>query len=273
MDAPALLEFSQKVFHNLGSIWTFMLLCSRFAGFFTLVPGIGMGERGLLVRAPAMLVFALTAMISSPLAPLPSDAVSMGALLLAEYMFGTVIGMIPMIMVAGVQTGIQLASTTMGLGMGNLMDPMLGIQVSDISRIVGDITIIMFLMLGGHHVVLHAVSGMSGTIVPGSFFVTDFTIDLLIDRTAEIFRFGAILAAPVIVALLLTNFVMGLVTKAVPTVNIFVISFPLTIGIGLILMVLSMPDMSTEIARQITGLENQVAEVVRDTQIVQPPSP
>lgn len=273
MNPSGLLLASHKIFENLGLIWTFMLLCSRFAGFFTLVPGIGMGERGLMIRAPAMLVFALTAMVSSPQAVLPDNPVMMGAILLSEYMFGVIIGMIPMIVVAGVQTGIQLASTTMGLGMGNLMDPTLGIQVSDISRIVGDITVVLFLMLGGHHVVLHAVSGMSGSIVPGSFFITDFTIDLLIDRTATIFSFGVILAAPVIVALLLTNFVMGLITKAVPTVNIFIVSFPLTIGIGLILIVLSLPDMSTEIIRQISGIENQVIEVVRDTKTVQPSTP
>ena len=40
------------------------------------------------------------------------------------------------------------------------------------------------------------------------------------------------LSAPVMVALLLTQFVMGLISQAVPTVNIFIVSFPLTIGIG-----------------------------------------
>ncbi|MBN8550646.1 MAG: flagellar biosynthetic protein FliR, partial [Deltaproteobacteria bacterium] len=117
-------------------------------------------------------------------------------------------------------------------------------------------------------VVLHAVSGLSGTIIPGSFVISDFSIDLLIDRTAHIFKFAVILSAPVIVALMLTNFVMGLVTKAVPTVNIFIVSFPLTIGIGLILMGLALPDMAHEVERQIAGIEIQVNEAVQDTQRV-----
>jgi flagellar biosynthetic protein FliR len=266
MEPLPILILSGKIFEHLDVVWTFILLLTRFTGFFTFIPGIGMGERGLVVRLPAIIVMSFAAMNSSPHAAVPTDLILMAVTLVSEYLLGLILGMIPMIMVAGVQTAVQLASTTMGLGMGNLIDPTLGIQVSDISRIVGDITIILFLMLGGHYVVLHAVAGMGGHIIPGSFTMTDFTLDLMIDRTAAILKYGIILSAPVIVALMLTNFVMGLITKAVPTVNIFIISFPLTIGIGLVLIVLSMPDISREMTMQIAGIENQVLEVVRDTQ-------
>lgn len=265
MDPIKLLTLSHNLADNIGLVWTFLLVSTRFLGFFSLVPGIGMGVAGLAVRGPAIIVLSFVSLYSSALAPVPGDFILMAAALGSEYMLGAILGMIPMMIVAGVQNAVQLASTTMGLGMGNLIDPTLGIQSSDVARIFGDVSIITFLLLGGHHVVVHAVAGMGGMIVPGSFVLSDITLDLLVNRSAEIFKCGIILSAPVVVALLLTNFVMGLITKAVPTVNIFIVSFPLTIGIGLILMGLAFPDISIEFTRQVTGLENQVLEVLKDT--------
>ena len=58
---------------------------------------------------------------------------------------------------------------------------------------------------------------------------------------------------------------MGMISRAVPTVNIFIVSFPLTIGIGLILTVLSLPEVLHYSTREILGLEQQVAAVVDET--------
>lgn len=273
MDLSQILTVPGAILANLPALWTFFLLFVRFTAFMLLVPGLGMGERGMLVRIPAILVLSMASMYSSPGAALPTDAVWMVAGFASEILLGSAMGLIPKMIVAMVQTGVQLASTTMGLGMGNLIDPTLGVQVSDVTRIVGDLCILTFLMLGGHHVLVYAASGMGGQIVPGSFIVTDFTMDLLVNRSAEILRFGVILSAPVVVALLLTNFVLGLITKAVPTVNIFIVSFPLTIGIGLILTGLALPDLTLEFKRQVIGIENQVLELTRDATLVTPPAP
>jgi flagellar biosynthetic protein FliR len=71
------------------------------------------------------------------------------------------------------------------------------------------------------------------------------------------------IAAPVIVALLLTNFVMGLISKAVPTVNIFIISFPLTIGIGFFLTMFALPEVAYFLQREMMELERLTALVTR----------
>ena len=70
---------------------------------------------------------------------------------------------------------------------------------------------------------------------------------------------------PVIVALLLTQFVMGLISRTVPTVNIFIVSFPLTISIGLVVTVLAMPDIMVFIRREFAGLEGTLLALLEDT--------
>jgi flagellar biosynthesis protein FliR len=54
---------------------------------------------------------------------------------------------------------------------------------------------------------------------------------------------------------------MGVISKAVPTVNIFIVSFPITASIGLILSILALPEMSLYITRQFVDLERVFALV------------
>jgi flagellar biosynthetic protein FliR len=140
------------------------------------------------------------------------------------------------------------------------------VVTSDLARILGDLAVVVFLLVGGHHVAIQAVAGLGGAIVPGQFSVGPQAAELLIDRSADIFRVGVLLSAPLLVAMLLTNAVLGLISKAVPSVNIFIVSFPLTIGIGLILTVLALPDVVRFVNREFTGMENSILAVTRDAQ-------
>jgi flagellar biosynthetic protein FliR len=129
--------------------------------------------------------------------------------------------------------------------------------------------VILFLMLGGHHAVIYAAAGLGGQIIPGTYLVGAGTVDLLVDQTALIFKIGLLISAPVLVALLLTNFVMGLISKAVPQVNIFIISFPLSIGIGLVLFLLALPDIAVFMERRFQGVEQNLLLLVKDATLKQ----
>ena len=266
-----LLQIPPQLLNNLNWGWTLMLLSTRFTGMMLAIPGIGEGARGLLVRGPAIMVLSFTCIGSGALAELPGSIIDLVLQAGAEFAFGFMIGLIPLLVLAGVKLAGQLSGTTMGLGAGQLMDPNLGINVSDLSRIFGDLCTVLFLMLGGHHAVIYAVSGMGGRIVPGSFVPGEITLNLMITASSEVFRLGAMVSAPVVVALLLTQFVMGLLTKAVPAVNIFIVSFPLTIGIGLILSMLSLPEILHFVQREYSESDKKMAVFSLEAQEYHPP--
>ncbi|WKZ57149.1 MAG: flagellar biosynthetic protein FliR [Bdellovibrionota bacterium] len=257
-----------KILENLPAVWTFLLIFVRYAAFMIVVPGIGSGMRGAIVRIPAVFAFSIASMAQSPIAPLPDGLGPMLAGVIAEVLLGAVIGFLPLLIVSGAQTAAHLASTSMGLGANQLLDPTSGSTVNDLSRIIGDIAILVFLGTGGDHVVLMAVSGLGGTIMPGTFLIGEPSMNLLVERSAHVFRAATMLSAPVIVALLLTQFVMGLISRAVPTVNIFIVSFPLTIGIGLILTALALPDTVVYLTHDINRLEDSILVVTQDATTV-----
>lgn len=242
--------------------WTLVLYMTRFTAMMILLPGIGQGIQGLAVRMPSIIILSLVSVSVSKYAAVPNDMALMIAQVVSEVLFGSILGMLPALVVAAVQTGMQLASVSMGLGASQLIDPNSGTSLSDISRIYAEVVTVMFLLVGGHHVVIYAACGMGSTITPGTFVFSAQSVDLLIDRTAYVLHLGVIISAPIVVALLLTQFVMGLVTRAVPTVNIFIISYPLTIGIGLTLAILAFPEIMHVVGHEFVGLENLISIVV-----------
>ena len=266
----ALLTLPARLLEHIDVAWTFLLLVTRFTGLMAFLPGLGMGVSGLVVRLPAILILSLAALSTSPVAPMPTDMALMMVSFLGEFMLGSAIGMIPLLVIGGVQMAGQLASTTMGLQPSQLIDPSFNVSLSDVSRIYSEIVIIIFMMLGGHIVAVQVAAGLGGQLIPGTFVPGDITLDVLIGKAGDIFRLGVVLSGPVIVALLLTNFVMGLISKAVPTINIFIISFPLTIGIGLLLSILVLPELFSVVVREFGTIEPAITTLLEEVSKVAP---
>lgn len=255
MDVNTLYMLPQLALERIDVAWTFVLLLTRHIAFLMIAPGVGGGLTGIFLRYPAAIVFSVAAFRMSGVVPLPGDLGAMTLQLLSEMVLGALIGLIPILIVSGAQTAGHIASGTMGLNGAQLVDPTTQSNLPDLARIYGDLAIVIFLLVGGHHVAIYQLAGLEGSIRPGSFIISDIGVNTLIDQSAAIFHIGVMIAAPVIVALLLTNFVLAIISKAVPTVNIFIISFPLTIGVGLGISLLALPEAGQYISQQFLRLE------------------
>jgi flagellar biosynthetic protein FliR len=195
----------QLLLQRIDVAWTFLLLLIRFTGMMMTCPGLGMGMTGVVIRAPAIMVISFAALVGGQLAALPGNNILAAGMLVSELLFGVFLGLLPQLAIAGIQTSASICSTSMGLQASQLIDPTLQVSVPDLARIFGDLAVLIFISLGGHYAIVYAAAGMGGTIVPGSFIVSEKVIELLVDHTAEIFKIGVLFSAPVVVALLITN--------------------------------------------------------------------
>ena len=248
-----ILELTQLILNSIDTIYTFILLFSRYAGFFLIVPGIG-GMVGMRLRIPATILMAIASTKVSLRAVFPDSIGVMAADIGFEFLMGLIIGFIPLMIVSGAALATQLASNMMGLNASNIIDPASGNAVGALTKIIEELMILVFLVIGGHYVLIEIVAGVDSGIVPGVFRLDDSILEFLIKRVGHIFESGVILSVPVVVSLLLTQFVMGLISKAVPSINIFIISFPITIGIGLILISMSLPEMAKIITDEFNSI-------------------
>lgn len=270
MDEQKLLQLPLYLAYHLDAGWTWLLIFTRFAGLFLYFPGLSNGSQGMEIRMPGLMLISLAVVSVTPVVPVPDNLLMLFAHIASELLLGSILGLLPTMIVSGAQAGGQLASTTMGLGAGQLFDPTTQSHTNQISRIMGDLVVLCFLFIDGHHVLIYAASGLCGQIVPGTFVLGENTIDVIIRESGQIFSFATIVSSPVIVALLLTQLVLGILTKFVQQVNVFIISYPLTISIGLCILIIMMPTFIRQSDRLLTSMESTVMTILEDAQHVKP---
>lgn len=216
----------------------FMLVLSRVAGIFAALPVFG--GRTLPVRIKAVTVFMITLVcfptLSVTIPQIPTDVFTLALLLFSELMIGLTLALITQIIFAAVEFSGQIIGMQMGLTISSIIDPSQGTQTQIMSVIQTLFATLMFLSLNIHHIFIKAIIDSFKVIPLGGWHLSGELIHFLVMRTADIFVIGIRLAAPVMVALLLTTVALGIMARAFPQMNIFMISMPLNIGLGLIII-------------------------------------
>ena len=216
----------------------FMLVLSRVAGIFAALPVFG--GRRMPLRIKAITVFMITLVcfptLSVTLPQVPSDVFTLALLAFSEVMIGLTLAFITQIIFAAVEFSGQIIGMQMGLTISSIIDPSQGTQTQIMSVIQTLFATLMFLSLNIHHIFIRAIMDSFKVIPLGGWHMSGELVNFLVMRTADIFIIGIRLAAPVMVALLLTTVALGIMARAFPQMNIFMISLPLNIGLGLVIL-------------------------------------
>lgn len=225
-------------FPSPGEVVTFALVLSRVAGIFAALPVFG-GQR-LPVRIKAITVLMITlacfpALAITPLA-MPTDVFTLGLLLFSEMAVGLLLAFITQILFAAVEFSGQIVGLQMGFSISQILDPTMGNQAQIMSVLQTLLATLLFLSLNVHHLFIRTIVDSFNVIPIGGWHLNGEIITFLVRRTTDVFVIGVRLAAPVMVSLLLTSVALGVMARAFPQMNIFMISMPLNIGIGFIIL-------------------------------------
>jgi flagellar biosynthetic protein FliR len=116
----------------------------------------------------------------------------------------------------------------------------LGNQAQIMSVLQTLLATLIFLSLNIHHLFIRTIVD-SFTIIPvGGLHLNGDVVSYLVRQATDIFIIGVRLAAPVMASLLLTSVALGIMARAFPQMNIFMISLPLNIGIGFVVLGLTL---------------------------------
>ena len=187
----------------------------------------------------------LLAMIIAPTVPaLPAaDPLSMAGLLILtqEMLIGLAMGFSIRIVFAAIEMAGEISSLTMGLGFASFFDPQTKGRSSAISQFLTMLATLMFLTVNGHLVLLAALAESFVSLPISASPINGGGFQQLAAWGSEIFRSGVQISLPIVAALLLTNVALGILTRAAPQLNIFGIGFPVTLGVGLLVLAMVLP--------------------------------
>jgi flagellar biosynthesis protein FliR len=230
----------------------FILVLARVSPMFVLAPIFS--SRMVPARARAVLAVA----ISFGLAPLAMhgqqltlDGMTLAGLLGKELLVGLAYAFALAAVFAAISVAGSFLDTAIGFSYGSLIDPITGTQSPIITQLYAMVGVLVFIAIDGDHWMIEGLA-RSYQLVPISKFPSVPSLVGGADKAfVSIFGSAVELAAPVLMAVLLTDCAMGLVARVMPQLNVFAVGFPAKIAVGLLIMGVSLPFIGGWIADQV----------------------
>jgi flagellar biosynthesis protein FliR len=166
-------------------------------------------------------------------ARLPSSGAGVFHLILSELAAGMILGLMVQVFFEAVRMMGQLVGFQTGFAITNILDPQSGIQVSILSNMAYLVALVLFLSLDGHHIFLRALKESYEILPVGAFSLKGESFAEWTGKFRDLFVLSVKMGAPAIVGLLFLKAALGLVTKAIPQMNVMIVAFPLQIVVGL----------------------------------------
>ena len=221
-------------------LWPFV----RALALFTSLPVLG--QRIVPVRVRIALAFFIAVAAQATLPAMPVVALdSMAALLIAaqQVLIGVSLGFAVRMVFAAVEMAGEVIGLQMGLNFAAFFDPATASQTNGAGRLFGAMVGLLFVVVDGHLAVIAALV-QSFDAFPVSTDVLGW-LRTLQPQTwgTEVFHLGLWIALPMIGMLLFVNIVLGVISRVAPQINVFAIGFPLTLAVGLVGMLVTLPMM------------------------------
>lgn len=224
-------------------LWPFLRCLALFAA----MPLFSQRTVPMPVRIGLALFFSVAAQPSLPAMPvLPLDSPALMLTLVAQQLvIGTAMGFAVRLVLAALEFAGELIGLQMGLNFAGFFDPATGSQGTATARFFGTLAAFLFIATNGHLMLIQALaqSFHAFPVGPEPFA---FVREAQPQRWgAEIFIAGLWVALPVMALLLFVNLALGIISRVAPQMNVFAVGFPLTVSLGLVGLLATLPLMQT----------------------------
>lgn len=227
-------------------IAAFIWPLTRVLGLLAIAPPFSSASVPMLVK---VLLGVMIATVIAPNVPIPPalDPMSNAGMLILvqQLLIGATMGFAMRIVFAAVEMAGELVSMTMGLGFAIFFDPQTQGRTSAISQMFSLLGTLVFLSINGHLVLLSVLADSFNTLPITASPMTTEGFHHLALWGSQVFSMGLQLSLPILVALLITNMALGILTRAAPQLNLFGIGFPITLLTGFILIAIALPYIVT----------------------------
>jgi len=236
----------------------FLLIALRVGGIMTVAPIFGHRNVPAMVKIGIILTLSIILLpVVAPLAGNTSpELFSLAGMLTKEVAAGLLIGFTSLLVFIAVQFAGNIVGIQMGFGIVNVIDANSSAQVPIIGQLQFLLAMLIFLSLNGHHLIISTVAYSFQIIPLGQITFSNVTGEILTRAAVNVMVLAIKLGAPCIVTLFLLDVSLGIVARTVPSMNIFIVGFPLKIGVGLFMLAMSFPIFGYVFAKFLQDLDS-----------------
>jgi len=241
-----------------------ILVLLRISALIILLPVLGHQlipsqiKIGLIVLL-TMLIYPL---VEHQVAAIPLEPLTFAVIAIQEMLIAAALALFAQLIFTAAQFAGQIMSFQMGMTVANIFDPATHSQQSILSQLAMTLAMLLWMASGAHHMFLHALID-SFTLFPINHSWSFPALMQLTDAAADMFVLSLKLAAPIMLLLTFVYIALGLLARAVPQIQVFFVSFPLTVGLGLMAFGLGIPAFVYLMSEAFTSLSGQVPLFLR----------
>lgn len=211
-----------------------------------------LGHKNISNQVKVGLALLLAFLLGPNLPPLPQVPLFSWAGLgvtVEQVVIGMSLGMVMRVTLAVVEMAGEICGMQMGLAFATFFSPDTSTNSMVLSRFLSMITILMFLALNGHLMVLELLASTFKTLPIGNLHFDPNAWSLIARYGSTIYLTGLLLALPMVGTLLIINLAMGILNRVAPQLTVFSVGFPATLCVGLVLLMVVMGDLGQFLER------------------------
>ena len=156
----------------------------------------------------------------------------------AELALGATLGLGVALAFAAFCVAGQILDVQLGFGMAQIVDPVTRRPVPIVTTAFERVGVLVFLLLDGHHALLRGLQYSIDRLPVGAGWSAATGAEAILDQVGGIFSLGFALAAPVAFCTMLVEFLLGVIGRNLPQMNMFAVGFQVKIIAGLVALAL-----------------------------------
>ncbi len=197
---------------------------------------------------------------------LPGNTVDYFLLIIGEALIGIIIGFMLVMIFAVFQMAGEFFSVQMGFSASEVFDPLAQVEIPLMGQFFNMAAMLVFLSMGGFYKFMLVGVYRSFGAVRASDLVEhrDALLRLFSGGLGQLFSSALTLSLPILGTLILVSVAMGLLAKAAPQMNIFVMGFPVSIAVAFLLILAALPFLLEAFGALIDGTFEKMLRLLAD---------
>ncbi len=242
---------------------TFLLVAVRCTTVIFMLPVFSAPEVPMLARFGIGL--AISFVVSRVVVPIPvmHSVMELSLAILTQYCVGFLMGYVAYLVFMGIQFAGEYLDLQVGFAIVNVINPATQTQVTIIGEFALAMATLLFLISNSHLLFLEGLGGSFNLVPLGGLSFDPVAVSAVTTFFSQALMILFKIATPIAIAVFIVNVALALMARVAPQMNVFVVGFPLQIGVGLIMLMVSIPLFASVMPQLFAEVPRQIDTVLR----------
>ncbi|MDW8002878.1 MAG: flagellar biosynthetic protein FliR [Deltaproteobacteria bacterium] len=241
----------------------FCLIFFRVLSILWLIPLLSSRVVSMMFKAGFSLIVSFALFENVPFDSAKDGSFSLMGAIFKEILLGLSISFVVRVVFSSISAAGEVLALQTGLGFARYMDPTMTEQVSVIDSLKKLLGIIIFFAVDAHHILVRALFRTFEEIPLGAFAAGPKIFGFITEFSGKVFVLSLKIGAPLIVILFMVELLLGLLSRMVPQINIFIEGLPVKILITIVILSLSLSFTIPYLGSLFLGMDRDIMRLVR----------